>query len=68
MHIIHGADRSTATSPISHTNASTSPATTPRSKSFTVISDITVDDAVATRLEWKRLWERLLAPCRDDAA
>lgn len=68
MYIIHGAGRCTATAPISHADAPASPATPSQPETFTVISDIAIDDEVATRPEWKRLWERLLAPCRDDAA
>ncbi len=68
MRTIESADGSTAVTPISHTNAPVSPMTDPQPKAIAVIGDITIDDEVAMRPEWTRLWRRLLAPRRDDAA
>lgn len=68
MNSIHGADDGTATASLAQTKASASLPTASTAETLTLISDIVIDDGVATRPEWKRLWQRLLAPRCDDVA
>ncbi len=68
MHTIHGTDTNMPTAPIPETNVPASPSPASQAMDLTVIGDIRIDDTVATRPEWKRLWKRLFVPCSDDAA